>query len=94
LFHARAKDGHHHLLERTEESFVVLAQHVVCGFLEYPHALFFLLLNRGIALPWQQHPGHLVLQVRDATSILLERQQTFLLKLVHGVLELLPLLGR
>jgi hypothetical protein len=25
LFHAWAKDGHHHLLERTEESFVVLA---------------------------------------------------------------------
>jgi hypothetical protein len=25
LFHARAEDGHHHLLERTEESLVVLA---------------------------------------------------------------------
>jgi hypothetical protein len=94
LFHAWAEDGHHHLLERTEESFVVLAQHVVCGFLEYPHALFFLLLNRDIALPWQQHPGHLVLQVWDATFIILERQQAFLLKLVHSVLELLPLLGR
>jgi hypothetical protein len=94
LFHAWAKDGHHHLPERTEESFVVLAQHVVCRFLEYPHALLFLLLNRGITLPRKQHPGHLVLQVRDATSIFLERKQTFLLKLVHGVLELLPLLGR
>jgi hypothetical protein len=94
LFHAWAEDGHHHLLERTEESLVVLAQHVICGFLKHPHALLFLLLDRGIALPWQQHPGHLVLQVRDATSIFLERQQTFLLKLVHGVLELLPLLGR
>jgi hypothetical protein len=94
LFHAWAKDDHHHLLERTEESFVVLAQHVVCRFLEYSHALLFLLLSRGIALPWQQHPGHLALQVRDATSIFLEGQQTFLLKLVHGVQELLPLLGR
>jgi hypothetical protein len=94
LLHARAKDGHHHLLECTEERFVVLAQHVVCRFLEYSHALLFLLLNRGVALPWQQYPAHLVLQVRDATSIFLEGQQTFLLKLVHGVLELLPLLGR
>jgi hypothetical protein len=94
LFHAWAKDGHHHLLERTEESFVVLAQYVVCRFPEYSHALLFLLLSCGVALPWQQHPGHLVLQVRDATSIFLEGQQTFLLELVHGVLELLPLLGR
>jgi hypothetical protein len=94
LYHAWAKDGHHHLLERTEESLVVLAQHVICGFLEHPHALLFLLLNRGIAFPWQQHPGHLVLQVWDATPIFLERQQTFLLKLIHGVLELLPLLRR
>jgi hypothetical protein len=94
LLHARAEDGHHHLLERAEESLVVLAQHVICGFLEHPHALLFLLLDRSIALPRQQHPGHLVLQVWDATPILLERQQTFLLKLVHGVLELLPLLWR
>jgi hypothetical protein len=94
LFHAWAKDGHHHLLERTEESFVVLAQHVVCRFLEYSHTLLFILLSRGIALPWQQHPGHLILQVRDATSIFLEGQQAFLLELVYGVLELLLLLGR
>jgi hypothetical protein len=94
LLHARAEDGHHHLLERAEESLVVLAQHVICGFLEHPYALLFLLLDRSIALPRQQHPGHLVLQVWDATPILLERQQTFLLKLVHGVLELLPLLWR
>jgi hypothetical protein len=94
LLHARAKDGHHHLLERSEESFVVLAKHVVCRFLEYSHALLFFLLSCGIALPWQQHPGHVVLQIRDTASILLERQQTFLLKLVHDVLELLPLLGR
>jgi hypothetical protein len=94
LFHAWAKDGHHHLLERTKESFVVLAQHVVCRFLEYSHTLLFLLLSRGVTLPWQQYPGHLVLQVRDATSIFLEGQQAFLLELVYGVLELLPLLGR
>jgi hypothetical protein len=52
LFHAWAKDGHHHLLKRTKESFVVLAKHVVCRFLEYSHALLFVLLSRGIALPW------------------------------------------
>jgi hypothetical protein len=72
LFHAWAKDDHHHLLERTEESFVVLAQHVVCRFLEHSHALLFFLLSRGITLPWQQHPGHLVLQVWDTASIFLE----------------------
>jgi hypothetical protein len=94
LFHARAEDGHHHLLERTEERLVVLAKHVIRGFLEHPHALLFFLLGCGIALPWQQYPRHLVLQIRDAASILLERQQTLLLKLVNDVLELLPLLWR
>jgi hypothetical protein len=44
--------------------------------------------------PRQQYPGHVVFQVRDATSVLLEGQQTLLLELVHGVLELLPLLRR
>jgi hypothetical protein len=58
------------------------------------HALLSLLLGRGVALPWQQYPGHLILQVRDATSVLLEGQQTLLLELVHGVLELLPLFRR
>jgi hypothetical protein len=29
LLHAWAKDSHHHLLERTKESFVVLAQNVI-----------------------------------------------------------------
>jgi hypothetical protein len=61
LLHARAEDGHHHLLERTEESLVVLAKHVICGFLEHPHAFLFFLLGRGVALSWQQYPGHLVL---------------------------------
>jgi hypothetical protein len=45
LFHAWAKDSHHHLPERSEEIFVVLAQHVVCRLLEYSHALLFLLLS-------------------------------------------------
>jgi hypothetical protein len=94
LLHAWAKDSHHHLLERTKESFVVLAQNVVCRIPECLHALLSLLLGRGIALPWQQYPGHLILQVRDATSVLFEGQQTFLLELVHGVLELLPLFRR
>jgi hypothetical protein len=87
LLHAWAKDNHHHLLERTKESFVVPAQNVVCSIPECLHALLSLLLGRGVALPWQQYPGHLILQVRDATSVFLEGQQTFLL-------ELLPLFGR
>jgi hypothetical protein len=37
---------------------------------------------------------HLIFQVRDATSVLLEGQQTLLLELVHGILELLPLFRR
>jgi hypothetical protein len=94
LLHVWAKDSHHHLLERTKEIFVVPAQNVVCSIPECLHALLSLLLGRGVALPWQQYPGHLILQVRDATSVFLEGQQTFLLELVHGVLELLPLCGR
>jgi hypothetical protein len=62
--------------------------------LEYARAFLLFLLRCSIALPWQQHPGHLVLQIRDAASILFERQQTLLLKLVHDVLDLLPLLRR
>jgi hypothetical protein len=62
--------------------------------LEYSRAFLFFLLGCGIALSWQQHPGHFVLQIRDTASILLKRQQTLLLKLVHDVLELLPLLWR
>jgi hypothetical protein len=94
LLHAWTEDGHHHLFERPKESFVVPAQDVVRGIPECLHALLFLLLSRGVALPWQQYPGHVVFQIRDATSVLLEGQQTLLLELVHGVLELLPLLRR
>jgi hypothetical protein len=82
------------LFERTEESFVVPAQDVVCGISERLYAFLPLLLGRGVALPWQQYPGHLILQVRDATPVFLEGQHTLLLELVHGVLELLPLFRR
>jgi hypothetical protein len=58
------------------------------------HAFLSLLLGCGVALPWQQYPGHLIFQVWDAAPVLLEGQQTLLLELVHGVLELLPLLRR
>jgi hypothetical protein len=44
--------------------------------------------------PWHQYPGHVVLHVGDATPVLFERQQTLLLELVYGVLEVLPLLRR
>jgi hypothetical protein len=94
LLHAWAKDSHHHLLERTKESFVVPAQDVVRGIPECLYAFLLLLLGRGVAFPRQQYPGHVVFQVRDATSVLLEGQQTLLLELVHGVLELLPFLRR
>jgi hypothetical protein len=94
LLHAWAKDSHHHLLERTKESFVVLAQNVIRRIPERLQAFLSLLLGRGVALPWQQYPGHVIFQVRDATSVLLEGQQTLLLELVHGVLELLPLFRR
>jgi hypothetical protein len=94
LRHAWAKDSHHHLLERTKESFVVFAQNVVRRILERLQAFLSLLLGRGVALPWQQYPGHVTFQVRDTTFVLLEGQQTLLLELVHGVLELLPLFRR
>jgi hypothetical protein len=94
LLHAWAKDSHHHLLERTKESFVVLAQNVIRSIPERLQAFLFLLLGRGVALPWQQYPGHIIIQVRDATPVLLEGQQTLLLELVHGVLEVLPLFRR
>jgi hypothetical protein len=58
------------------------------------HAFIFFLLGCGVALPWQQYPGHLIFQVRDAAPVLLEGQQALLLELVHDVLELLPLLRR
>jgi hypothetical protein len=80
LLHAWAKDSHHHLLERTKESFVVLAQDVVRRIPECLQAFLSLMLGRGVALPWQQYPGHLIFQVRDATSVLLEGQQTLLLE--------------
>jgi hypothetical protein len=91
LLHAWTEDSHHHLFERTKESSVVPAQNVVRGISECLYAFLPLLLGCGVALPRQQYPGHLILQVRDATPVLLEGQQTFLLELVHGVLELLPL---
>jgi hypothetical protein len=94
LLHAWAKDSHHHLLERTEESFVVLAQNVIRRIPERLQAFFSLLHGRGVALSWQQYSGHVVLQVGDATSVLFERRQTLLLELIHGVLELLPLFRR
>jgi hypothetical protein len=52
LLHAWAKDSHHHLLERTKESFEVPAKNVVCSIPECLHALLSLLLGRGVALPW------------------------------------------
>jgi hypothetical protein len=91
LLHAWAKDNDHHLLERTKESFVVLAQDVVRGISERLQAFLPLLLGGGVALSWQQCSGHLILQVRDATPVLLEGQHALLLELVHCVLELLPL---
>jgi hypothetical protein len=54
LRHAWAKDSHHHLLERTKESFVVFAQNVVRRIPECLQAFLSLLLGRGVALPWQQ----------------------------------------
>jgi hypothetical protein len=94
LLHARAEDSHHHLLKHTKKSFVVLAQNDIRSIPERLQALLSLLLGCGVALPWQQYPGHVILQVGDATSVLFEGQQTFLLELVHGVLEVLPLLRR
>jgi hypothetical protein len=94
LLHAWAKDSHHHLLECPKESLVVLAQNVIRNTTERLQAFLSLLLGRGVALPWQQYPRHVILQVGDATSVLLEGQQTLLLELVHDVLELLPLFRR
>jgi hypothetical protein len=72
LLHAWTKNNHHHLLECTKESFVVPAQDVIRGISECLCAFLPLLLGRGVAFPWQQYPGHLILQVRDATPVLLE----------------------
>jgi hypothetical protein len=94
LLHAWAKDSHHHLLKRTKKSFVVLAQNEICRIPECLQAFLSLLLGGGVALPRHQYPGHVVLQVGDATPVLLERQQALLLELVYSVLELLPLFGR
>jgi hypothetical protein len=94
LLHAWTEDSHHHLFERTQESSMVPAQDVVRGISERLHAFLPLLLGCGVALPWKQYPGHLIFQVWDATFVLLEGQQTLLLELVHGILELLPLLRR
>jgi hypothetical protein len=94
LLHAWTEDSHHHLFERTKESFVVPAQDVVRGISERLYAFLPFLLGRGVALPWQQYPGHLIFRVRDATPVLLEGQHALLLELFHGVLELLPLFRR
>jgi hypothetical protein len=94
LLHAWTEDNHHHLFERTKESFVVPAQDVFRGISECLYTFLPLLLGRGVVLPWQQYPGHLIFQVRDATPVLLEGQHTLLLELVHGVQELLPLFKR
>jgi hypothetical protein len=50
LLHAWAEDSHHHLLERTKESFVVPAQDVVRSVSERLHALLSFLLGCGVAL--------------------------------------------
>jgi hypothetical protein len=72
LLHAWTEDSYHHLFERTKESFVVPAQDMVCGIPERLYAFLLLLLGRGVTLPRQQYPGHLVFQVRDATPVLFE----------------------
>jgi hypothetical protein len=72
LLHAWTEDSHHHLFERTKESSVVPALDVVRGISERLHAFLSLLLGCSVTLPWQQHPGHLIFQVWDATPVLLE----------------------
>jgi hypothetical protein len=72
LLHAWTEDSHHHLFERTQESPVVPAQDVVRGISERLHAFLPFLLGCSITFPWQQHPGHLIFQVRDAAPVLLE----------------------
>jgi hypothetical protein len=65
LLHAWTEDSHHHLFECTKESPVVPAQDVVRRIPECLQAFLPFLLGRGVALPWQQYPGHLIFQVRD-----------------------------
>jgi hypothetical protein len=72
LLHARTEDSYHHLFECTKESFVVPAQDLVRGIPERLYAFLLLLLGRGVTLPRQKYPGHLVFQVRDATPVLFE----------------------
>jgi hypothetical protein len=72
LLHAWTEDSRHHLFERTQESSMVPAQDVVRGISERLHAFLPLLLGRSVTFPWQQHPGHLIFQVRDAAHVLLE----------------------
>jgi hypothetical protein len=72
LFHAWTEDNHHHLFECTQESSMVPAQDVICGISECLYAFLPLLLGCGVAFPWQQHPGHLIFQVRDVAPVLLE----------------------
>jgi hypothetical protein len=57
LLHAWAEDSHHHLLKRTKESFVVLAQNKIRSIPERLQAFLSFLLGRGVALPWQQILG-------------------------------------
>jgi hypothetical protein len=72
LLHAWTEDSHHHLFERTQESSMVPAQDMVHGISERLHAFLPLLLGCSVTFLWQQHPGHLIFQVRDAAPVLLE----------------------
>jgi hypothetical protein len=72
LFHARAKHTHHHLLEHAQESLVMPTQHNVRSILKRLHTFFLLLKGCGVSLTCQQNPGHLILEIWNAASILLE----------------------
>jgi hypothetical protein len=77
-----------------QEKLCGASQNVIRSIPERLQAFLSLLLGHGVALPWQQYPRHVILQVGDTTSVLLEGQQTLLPELVHDVLELLPLFRR
>jgi hypothetical protein len=47
LLYARAKDSHHHLLEHTQESSMMLAHHIFRSIPKRLHAFFFLLQSCG-----------------------------------------------
>jgi hypothetical protein len=48
LLYARAKDSHHHLLEHTQESPMMLAHHVFRSIPKCLHAFFFPLQSYGV----------------------------------------------